>query len=542
MKKILLLTGISVISLVAAADDLEPKVLDNAYIREVSSNGAYAVSTSPTTEEIRIFDFLNNKDYLYQDGYMPGFGKCVSDNGIVLCSTYTGVYYWQNGEWFDLPLPEYATSTNSANAITPDGSRICGNIGVAEMSAAYDDDVLMQKPCIWNATDEGFGDPVFLPHPELDITGRIPQYIKATDISADGKIIVGEIQDATGFLSPYPIIYKENEEGEWSYEIPHENLWIPEGLKFLPFPGEAPVGPNYEDYLTEEEFVAYYDAIEAYYESGDYNAEYPDFIDFMSEEEKAEYEKALSEYEISYAEWHAEYEAWLMPYDTCVEYAPSLSTNSIRISADGKTYATTVNILDEDSDPMPRNTRFPGGGKSNVWVFDTNSDLITKYDQNDAFVLTYLANNGIAIAKASEEMATDSYILGNGKSTPIVDFMNNLYAPYASWIKENMIFEFETYEYNEESEEYEAVVKEVAMTGRAVATPELETIVLSVENVWDYMTAGNAYIFDMNVVDGVKTLRPVDGEQVIYDLYGRKLKNATAPGIYIINGEKKVVR
>ncbi len=32
------------------------------------------------------------------------------------------------------------------------------------------------------------------------------------------------------------------------------------------------------------------------------------------------------------------------------------------------------------------------------------------------------------------------------------------------------------------------------------------------------------------------------GEDVIYDLTGRRVEHPTAPGIYIVNGEKKIIR
>lgn len=542
MKKQLLLSGIVAFGLSAYATEVPaPKVFEDAFIQSISSNGVYAVSQ--TQAGVRIFNLVSNEEFDYLADlddysgaiYTLGLGKCVSDNGIVLGGANDAAQYWKDGEWYDLEIPEDASETNLANAITPDGKRICGSIGVSGIS--LDGYALMQAPCIWNATADGYGKPVMLPHPEKDFTGRVPQYITAVDIASDGKTIIGQVHDAFGYIS-YPIIYKEDENGEWSYEIPHENLLNVTNVKIPEYPGDGPAYVSYEQYMTPEELDAYNAAVTACWESG-FELPYPDFLDYMSEENKAAYEEASKEYEAKQLEWDKKYEAWAEAYQTCIDYAPGYEFNSIRISPDGKTYANTT-VKEDYSDPMSWRPK----AICNVWVFDVNSDKITKYNSMDDLNLTCLANDGVVLAANSFGNATQSYVLQNGMIYTMFYWMAKKSIDYAAWMKENMTFSYETYEEDPETGDLNFVMKDEFMTGRAVATPDLSIMCLSVQNIWDYMTDGNAYVFDVKTAyeAGVNTVAPADNEKVIYDLSGRRLKSATAPGIYIINGEKKIVK
>lgn len=539
MKHLLLLTAVSLAAVQGVAQEAgqgASNVLEDAMIYAMSPNGVYAVSQGMMG--MKIFNLSTGQvdNYVSDDGmsmYSPGIGKCVSDNGIVVGgSDLNSARYWKDGEWYDLPLPETVTSVNLANAITTDGSKICGSIGTAEIT--IDDDTLMQVPVIWNATDDGYSMPVLLPHPDLDFTGRVPQYITAVDISADGKIVIGQIQNATGMIA-YPIIYKENENGEWTYEIVHQEYLNPDGLVFPQFPGDGPEWPSQESFMTEEELALYQDALQAYMDSG-YTLPYPSYEDFMTDEEIAAYTAAMAEYNVQLEEWQVNFNAWFEVFDQCLQKAPGYVYNSVKLSADGKTYGCTVGVQD-NSDPFAF-----GYSQINVWVFDTDSDKIQKYDQDSDLNLTYLANDGIALASTSLYKPSNSFVLHAGTMDPMHEWMNKEYAPYAQWMTENMTFEYETYEFNEEAGQYEIVIKEELLSGNAVGTPDLSFVSLSVQNLWDGETDGTAFIFDLASVGAkVESVNAAEREGTVYDLSGRVLKNADAPGIYIIDGKKKVV-
>ncbi len=523
------------------ADELPiPQRIEDAYISAISPNGVYAASQ--TYAGVRIFNLSNGTEDSYLADpddwsalpYGLGLGKCISDNGIVLGGTNMSVQYWKDGEWYDLEVPDYATDTNLANAITTDGSRICGSIGVGGIS--WDGDALMQAPCIWNATEDGFGAPIMLPHPEKDFTGRIPQYVTAVDISADGKTVIGQVVTATGMLA-YPILYRENENGEWSYEIPHENFLMPEGMVFPEYPGDGPEAPNVMDYMTEEEYQAYNEALNAYW--GEEIPDEPKATDFMSEEAVAEYEAALEAYNKANEEWSNKFYEWFEAWDKCMETCPDYQFNSVMISSDGNHYGCTIQKQGE-SDP---GSWSPWGSKEyNVWVFEVNGEGITKYEQTTDLNLTYLANDGIALAATSVGTVNNSYILSNGECQGMYEWMNKMCPQYATWMEENMTIEYEDYEEDPATGDWVPVERKEMMTGRPISTPDLSIMALSVQNIWDYTTEADAFIFDLKAATGVDSILPSSSEETIYDLSGRKLKNASAPGIYIINGEKKVVR
>lgn len=548
MKKILLLSGISAIGFAALAADVpEPVKLNNVYIQAISPNGKYAVSNT-STNELVIIDLESGKKYSYtsesdDDGFYSGIGSCLSNNGILVGGrSMSSAEYWKDDQWYPLDVPGTMGFSNTANAITPDGSRICGMIGVHGLS--LDGDNLMVVPCIWNAEGDGFGKYVQLPYPETDFEGRLPQYIKAIDISGDGKTVIGMITDAVGWIN-YPILYFEDENGSWRYEIPHLELLVPEGTEFPKYPGDFNVMmPSEEDYMTVAELDAYNEALQEYYDSG-YTLPYPQYKDYMSEDELEEFNEALAEYNVKYYAWEEKYDAWSEVFNEILDYYPNYENNSVRISNDGLTYGCSI----AKRDPLSWG---PRGTKYNTWVFEINSDKIYKYDQQDNLSLTYLANGGVAVASSpvSFDSLDNSFVLKDGEVTGMYDWMNSKSPEYASWMKQNM--EFEYWGYDEET--WDQILKKEFATGHAVSNPDLSVMALSVLNigfdegddVWedpDYEQAiGYGFIFNLNAGSAVNVIRPAAEGKVIYDLSGRQLKEVSAPGIYIINGEKKVIR
>lgn len=542
MKQILLITVASALCFPAfAADQLEPKMLENSIAYALSPNGQYVVSDG--FSGMKIFDLKSNKVYDYteesdNDKYTPGISQCVSDNGIVL--GYLEDHdpsYWIEGEWHLIDIPDYATSSNIVHAITPDGHRVCGSIGVAKMSYG-NDDVLMQAPCIWDwdSSTGTFGSPVMLPHPDLDFTGRVPQMITAVSISHDGKTIAGQIVNATGMLA-YPILYTENEDGEWSYVIPDEAALHPDGKVFPEYPGDqGPAYPSEESFMTPAEIQEYTNAIQEYYESG-YTLPYPQYKDFMTQEEIEAFNEAMADYKVVNDIWKSKFDAWMKTFYEIKALVPDYQFNSIRISPDGKKYANTITVTGE-RDP----SSWFVTTDTYIWVYDIETGDVTKYEQQKDFVLTYLGNDGVALAYIKKNEAPQSFVLKDGNAIEMYSWISEHKPAYKEWMEENLVFEVAQNVWNEELEDYEIVYKEVLLTGRAYSTPDLSKIVLGIENVWDFMDDGISYVFDMAESTGVSQVEPENVKTTIYDLCGRKLRNASAPGIYIINGEKKVIR
>ncbi len=534
MKKVLLYAGFSAVSLCAFAAAPEPASMADTRVLSISSNGKYAVSMGAYggMAIINLTDLanINPTEYIYED-YTPGHGKCISDTGIAVGVSEQGLpEYWKEGEWHTLPMPEDVVSSNLATAITPDGSRICGLLGISPM--VYDEDALMKVPCVWEADGDGYSVPILLPHPDFDFSDRVPQYITANDISADGKVIVGQVIDAVGMIN-YPIIYKENENGEWNYELPYLSLINPDGIDIPKFPGEGPMMPTQENYMTPDEMQAYNEAYQAYINSN-YQLPYPKYEDYMSEKELEEYQAAYDKFVKENDVWDAAYNNWAVAYQEIANNSPAFVFNSILISPDGKSFGCTNEVVDLDT-PSPSGWGF--AVQHHVWIFDVDSYGIKKYEGED-LNLTWLCDEGVTLAATSVNTVSNSFVLKNGEVTDMLTWMQSQNPEYASWMEENMTYPYEIYNWDTGEVEY----KEELMTGRAVATPDLSRLVLSVENIWDFMDNGETYIFDMNVGSSVDAINPAIEKKTIYDLSGRKLNNVAAPGIYIINGEKKVIR
>ncbi len=532
MKKGFLLAGIASIAVCAFADEVAvatPAKLEDVFLYSMSPNGVYVVSEG--YYNLQIFNLSNGQSEIAEGEFAEcGIGNVVSNNGVMVGSSdYDSAQYWKDGEWYYLDVPEEAAEgTNLANAITPDGSRICGSLWLNPIS--WDEDVTMIVPCVWDATEDGYGSPVKLPYPEKDIAGSAPQYVTATDISADGKVVIGQVVTSTGFMS-YPILYTQDSEGEWSYTIPDA-----EALKDFPeYPGNGPSYPSYEDFMTEAEHDAYEEAYNAYISSG-YQLEFPDYTDYMTDEELAEYEAAMAKYNEEYEEWWELFLDWSNLQAEFVAKCPFVF-NSMRLSPDGKYYGGTTEVEVSSEGSWWREFHY------NVWIYDIEKGTYTKYDGENDLNLTYLANEGVGLASTSVYSASNSWVLSNGSAQPMYDWMASKSPEYAEFMKENMTITYDSYEYDEDTGDYVEVEVSELMSGRAIGTPDLNVVALNVQNIWDYADDGFAYVFDLSKISAVKGMN-VDnnGETIIYDLQGRRLNETVAPGIYIINGEKKVVK
>ncbi|MDE6291211.1 MAG: hypothetical protein K2M16_06740 [Muribaculaceae bacterium] len=537
MNKFLLLAGLSALGLSTTAAEIpDPITIVNSNAYYMSPNAQYMVSDGYVG--LQIFDLVSGQTYDYTDGspeghYEASIGRCVSDNGIVL--SLSGKY-WMNGKWYAMKIPSNAGYGCIGSSITPDGKRICGIIGLSGMNPD-DSDQLRDVPFIWNwdETKEDFGQPVKLPYPDKDFTGRTPQMVTAIDISADGKTIVGQVMTALGNIQ-YPIIYREDAQGEWSYEIPDRDALYLEGYDFPQYPSdEGPSLPSFETYMSGEEVIAYNEAYDAYIRSG-YTLPEPQYQDYMTVSEVEEYERAMAKYTKEYEDWSARFNAWISAYYRIASTIPGYQFNSIRISPDGQTYANTVLVEEEIG-----NTGY-FRQLSYIYVFDIESGSVTKYEQKDNFIFTYLGDKGVALAVTNLLGEPQSYVLTDGDCIDMRTWITTRIPQYDSWMEENMLQGVEVAEFDPELGEEVITYKELVLTGRACATPDLSVITLGVTNVWDFMDEGNTYVFDMKYGLGVSSVLPDEHERCVYDLSGRRLKNADAPGIYVINGEKKVVR
>lgn len=524
MKKSLLLLG-AALSLGIAASASEPVIYESASFQGISPNGRWAVSE--VYGVLTIYDFQENKTYTYGEDtseFSSGNGNNVSNNGIVLGSTTNpcDAAYWENGEWKQLGVPDVSGANHLTHGITPDGSRICGIVGTAPMSTS---DNIMAVPAYWDRNDDGtYSDYHLLPHPDVDFIGRCPQYITALSISDDGRTIAGQITDYSGYNQEL-IVYTQDDNGEWSYNLPLRHLYNPEGLELLENPGDSPIYPAYEDFMSDEEYEAYAAALAAWQPGV---STYPSYKDYMTEEELAAFEAAVEDWQLLYDQWNELYSNYMAVINQILDASPAFEFNNCYLSADGKTVASTVSYtVDDPSSWWPVVVY-------NVWAVDITSGEVTKYEDVE-LMASNICNNGVILASTgldSEEI--NAYVLKDGKTQTLREYIGELSPEYGKWMDEHMSHEVEMYDW----ETGEFIFSEIFSSGIPVATPDMSVILTWTMSDWSDTYYCEGYYFDMSEFSGIKEVATPVSTIVKVDANGNIIlgTDVVAVEVYSISG------
>ena len=402
--------------------------------------------------------------------YSAGLGNVVSEDGTVVGARYDGdVALFKEGKWIDLSMAG-ANGQSYANGITPDGSRVCGSLGKTEMTL---DDVTMLVPCYWDRNEDGtYGDPVVLPHPTTDFFGRAPQYITAISISDDGKTIVGQMRDCTGF-SNYPVFYYQDEEGNWVYSVPNviSSLFNPLGIDVPPYPTEPE--PQYyypADFMTPEQKEAYEEAQSNW--SWGSGVPYPQAEDFMTEAELKAYEEAQA----PRLAWQEQVDAHTDAMYEVLATSPNFAFNNVFVSGDGRYFAMAEEHEDPNGDPMS----WMPSMIDNVWVVNLVSNELTKYQTPFNLAPSSVTADGTVFASTGDTGASsiNAYVLKDGEMTELIDYLSAKDPEWAEWFTElgNVYQEVEMWVPNYETYEYDVVVEVMLYMGIPVVSADGNTI------------------------------------------------------------------
>ncbi|MDE6484079.1 MAG: hypothetical protein K2L14_01625 [Duncaniella sp.] len=545
----------------ASAQFKTPVVYPESAIQRISADGHYAISEVLGT--IKIYDLEAGTEVAYEVSedmmqyYSLGHGNCVTpDGGVILGSSIyypLDASYLQNGEWHALNVPS-AEKDNLANGITPDGSRICGSVGLNEMTF---ESVIMQIPAYWDRNADGtYGEYHVLPYPDKDLFGEVPQYVTAISISADGKTIVGQMTFGSGAMV-IPVVYKEDDKGEWSYSLPTKDLFNPEGLEPVENPGDGPMPPSQEDYMTEAELAEYQAAVDAYFANE--RPLYPDYEEFMSEEEKAAYHAAVEAYQVLYDEWQVKWEEYDIYRTSVNDASPNFVFNNCMLSTDGKNIVSTLESVDPNSDPwswFAKSIYTPA-------TVDIETGELVKVDTELSLLASGVADDGVILVHNGQSSTPMlAYVVKNGEIQSLVDYLNTLSPEYGQWINKNMSHEVAV-DYDPET--WEEIFEELTFTGIPAATPDMSMVAVWNNSPWDYMENAQSVLFDLKGFSGIasvsvaaKNLKVVakgvisvpegfSGLQV-YNLNGQCVKTVSspyglvklnvAPGAYIVKGTR----
>lgn len=545
MKKLLLLLAGACAGISALAAELT--VLPDFNIESISPNGIWAAGTDPMTYDFVIYNLADGKTYRYTEDeenstYMGGSGNFISNEGQVVVDVYGKdmAAVWDNGEVTLLPRAE-GDRSSTANGITPDGTRICGTIGKTGFTM---EEVTMRFPIIWDRSEDGTWQMYEeLPYPTLDFSGRVPQYIMAIAISENGKTIAGQIVDYSGMIMQ-PIVWNQDEEGEWAYSIIHPELLNPNGVELPEWPGESPEAPDPKKFMTEEKAEAYQAAMDEYFETWENR---PNPADYMTETEYAAYVEAMANFDVELEEWGVRFEQYLTIFDEILATALFYPRNNVLLSGNGRYYATTHMIEDF----------WAGTSEGYPVVFDLETGDVHQMKSDVPLASSYINDNGTVLAAQTvqpQSMAYNAWIATSPEEEfiPLSEYIEPKYPSVYTWMEENMRHDIEVVDY----ETWDIVIEpDVWLTGVARADADLKTIVTVTQNIWDYDSDyftfgyiipldGTSAAFDKTInAFGVKAIKNghvrINGAAArleIFDVNGRRVYSIDNPSADVATG------
>lgn len=546
MKKILLLCLSSLAVASAAAFD-GVKTFTGAYVQCASPNGQYFVGDQSGT--LTIYDRSKDAPVIlnYDDDheYITGLGNCVSNTGIVLCNqnpTVEKPTYWYNGEWFEVSAPEGGYFGAQLHGITPDGKRIVGCVDASGLPDVAN--LAMQLPAYWDVNEDGsYGEYNLLPCPDKDFTGHDPQYITATYVSENGKVVAGQIINYNGMYIQ-PIVYTQDENGDWSYNLPLADIFDISKCPELP---DEPEMPTAKSMLTDEQNAQYKTDYDAWKAAGGSSADKPKYEDYLTDEQKAELQAAMEVYDEEYATW----EEAMTEYNAFWESLPKFAMNDIRMSPDGSVITTTAQIM------------------AGRWSFSfipyainlTTNEVsqLTFEGNNEPLVVTQIIDANTFLAFNSLQSETPKgFVIKDGELTDIYDFICAASPAAKEWAEETLLHHTEIWD--EETEDLVPV--DISYSGMVVASQDLSVVSICTNSrYWGDGYTQYLYVVDLNATDGVSDVvvrdtkigfdasgnlslsEDIAGAQV-YDLSGRLVvaegdsTSKLASGLYIVRARR----
>ena len=344
MKKSLLIVSMSLLA-GSAFGQTQPIELEHMFAKMISPNGTFVASSAA---DVDVFNMETGEHWNYP-GIFLGLGNAVANDGFAVGSGAGDISVVMRDGVVYTPETLAHFWFSGINGVTPDGTRL---VGIAN----NDRPGIMYKAFYCDIDEDGnVGAPHYLPMPDRDFFGFVPQYSNAVWVSDDGHTIAGLMVDNRGYLS-YPILFRENEQGEWSYVLPTAHLFNPEGIKLPDNPyAKEPRFPEFVDFMDEDSRVIY----EEEYDNWIMGAgPYPDPFAFMTTEQEKNYWEAYNAYEQWYEEAEDKIEEYMAVYRRIAATTPSFGMNEYALNGAG-TVAAYVGGAQYDD--LPRRE---------IWSFD----------------------------------------------------------------------------------------------------------------------------------------------------------------------------
>lgn len=479
--------------------------------------------------------------------YGPGLGQSITNTGIIvgMNGEYAGI--WQDGEWIDLPQTTgIGTTYNTAHAITPDASRICGVLGNDGAMIGGEMTKAMAYPVVWNKKGNGDYELVTLPYPEKDFAGCIPQYVTAVVMSDDGRTVVGQVRDYSGFFT-MPIVYTEAADGTWSYRMIGES-WVYDKTKIdeLPPMPTSPTYPQASDYMSEDDVDKYNEAMDYYNEQMDLYYQgiidtYPDYpmeSDYISDAgQKAAYEAAITKYNEDVRQFNTDYTNYVTKRDEIVTNKDFMQ-NALYLTSDGRYLGVTLSDRNSADD-------WGGSAEQTVGYFDLsqeNPDFVEATEPGD-YIVTGILNDGTMLyASPSMENTRNSFVVlpdANKTKLTFGKYIEQRNAAAGKWLADNNTYDVTIWGFDDDwNPIVEDVVKDSLVTGTVSASADGKVFVSYYTDSFtdSDISAPLSYMIDLSDVTGIGS---VAAEQKwatkprYYNMQGQQLHMAPASGLYI---------
>ncbi len=540
------------IALSATAQSM--KMYNGASFDKASPNGKWLVENIAGT--MTIYDVANDKTYSLPENskdtemYSPGLGNSVANSGKICGFSMTkDAFIWNNGtvNYDILEQPTgHGTSFNGAQSFSSDEKYIVGALGWN--NASLSGSSMMAYPVIWTLNDNNTYSCTTLPYLAKDFAKATPQYVIALVVSDDGCTVGGNLVSGNGRYK-FPIIFKKNDAGEWSYTLLGKTeIYDESRLSELPDLPIEPVEPNYEDYMSESDIATYNAAMEYYeeqldlYNQGIIDAEPAKPIpgSYISDTAKlAEYTADVQDYVAKQKEFVAAQKKYQAALDN-ITTGQYFSQNNFFLSANGRYLAASL--------CKPTGITTPG-------YFDlSESDpkFVEMTNENYSMLVTGILNDGtIFAATPVTDVTRDTYVIKNdGNKTPVsfYDYLLTRSAVAAQWLKDNNTYTTENGE---------------AIVSGTVHTNADGTVFTSYYT--DLYTDDNqtrkSYVIDLTATTGIDNIKgnaqtkatvAVNGKTLslegnakvadVYDMSGRKIAKVegsantkmAVPGIYVV--------
>lgn len=466
-------------------------------------------------------------EYIDYWGGTLGLGNPVANNGWAVGQTASsyGVMMTNGSIKTPATLSPYWFST--IDGITPDASRVCGFVSNPDAKGYY----MQYIPFVADLDANGeMGEPQILPYPDKFFFGDTPNRVTAIWISDDGKTVLGEIVSIIDALGA-PIVFTQDDNGKWSYSLPSEKLFNPNGI-VMPEDPEEMMGPAPEptDFMSPLQLAAYQKAFQDYVNSNyDLNL-YPEPEKYMTEEEIEAYNEAANEYNawLESDEFKQAEMAYKKAYTEIRQSSPFFNQNEMALCYDGSCMIQSGSMINNQLQPVEYIYKFMLDG----------SDEYARYESpaSNSYPSVILPDGTAFVVQGIDpQIIPSSYVLEPGKTTytPFAEYIAPEYPEVAEWIELNFPTACGVVQTNED------------MTVFASALYYMNYMTWSGDE--DFFYSG--YFFSNTITfAGIESIvaENQDGVYRVYNLQGVKVLetkdasqlNNLPKGIYVINGKK----